>query len=115
MAPALLLAAEKRKPTIKRQSYNPEHQSVDLFAAMKAGQIEAKIILKDSTTGRVFLSNKTKEPLNVRLPGAFVAVLKQFDDDGGFGDDQGGGGDGQGRSSPPMDGAGCDVAVRHHR
>ena len=85
----------------------PEAEKVDLFAAMEAGDIEVKLICKDSTTGNVLITNKTKKPLAIRLPDAFagVPVAAQFGcpgapgggcpggGGGGFG---GGGGGGQG-------------------
>jgi hypothetical protein len=57
---------------------------VDLFQAMKDGQIEAKLILKDSKKGNLLIKNKGKKPLTIRMPGGFAgkAVLAQL---GGFG------------------------------
>jgi hypothetical protein len=88
------LAAE-RKARPKPGQYNADHESVELFAAIEAGQIEAKFIPKDSTGGRVFITNKTKKPLNVGLPEVFagVPVLAQV---GGFGAGAGGFGAGAG-------------------
>ncbi len=52
----------------------PAPQSVELFAAMQSGEIEAKIIPKNDREARVFLKNNTKRPLTVRLPDAFASV-----------------------------------------
>jgi hypothetical protein len=66
---------------------------VDLFAAAAKGDIEVKLIPKDSTNGQVIITNKTKRPLTIQLPEVFagVPVLAQ----GGFGG-AGGGLGGQG-------------------
>ncbi|HVX64396.1 MAG TPA: hypothetical protein VHC19_27480 [Pirellulales bacterium] len=77
--------------------YNPEDETVEMFDAMNAGQIEVKLIPKDSTQGRVFVKNKTKRPLNVKLPEAFAAapILAQAGGQG-MGGGMGGGGMGGG-------------------
>src|SRR5688572_33065982 len=64
---------------------------VELFAGMKAGQVEAKIIPKDAKEGTLTLKNKTDQPITIRLPEAFAAVpvLAQL---GGGGLNGGGGG-----------------------
>lgn len=68
-------------------------ESVELFAAIKAKQVEVKLIPKDATEATVLIENKTAKPLRIALPAAFagVPVLAQ-DDFGGGGDDFGGGG-----------------------
>ena len=48
--------------------------SVEMFAAMKSGEIDVKFIPKDDREARVMFKNKTKRPLSVRLPAAFAAV-----------------------------------------
>lgn len=70
--------------------YNPEHRTVELFAAMEAGEIAVKYIPESSKKARVLIENKTDEPLNVTLPEAFagVPILAQ---PGGFGPFAGGG------------------------
>ncbi|MBN2022065.1 MAG: hypothetical protein JW809_04665 [Pirellulales bacterium] len=73
------VAAEKaRKP--KHGEYNPADASVEMFQAIEDGQIEVKLIPKDSTLCRVVVTNKTDKPLNVKLPEAFAGVpaLAQF-------------------------------------
>jgi hypothetical protein len=66
----LLPAAERRaaKPQLDPAT------AVDLFDAMDAKDIDVKLIMKDDTEARVFISNKTKKPLTVKLPDAFAAV-----------------------------------------
>jgi hypothetical protein len=45
-----------------------------MFAAIEKGDIAVKLIPKDSTECRVLIENKTKKPLNVKLPEAFAGV-----------------------------------------
>ena len=45
-----------------------------MFAAMKNGDIEVKLIPKNDRESLVKLTNKTKRPLTVRLPDAFAGV-----------------------------------------
>jgi hypothetical protein len=72
-------------------AFNPDDESVELFEAIENGDIKVRVIPKDSTQARVFIQNKTKKPLNVKLPEAFAAVpvLAQM---GGGGQGMGGGG-----------------------
>jgi hypothetical protein len=48
--------------------------AVDLFQAIDNGQVDVKVIPKDSSQLRVMIENKTDKPLTVMLPGAFAAV-----------------------------------------
>jgi hypothetical protein len=77
----------------KKGTYNPADRTVEMFEAIKKGDINVKLIPKDSTQCRILIENKTDEPLNVKLPETFAGVpaLAQF---GG-----GGAGGGGGRSS----------------
>lgn len=77
--------ANKNKPTTT--------ESVDIFDAIDQDIIEAKFIARDSTKGRLILTNKTQDPVNIFVPEAFAAVpvAKQLGGGGG----QGGGGGGQ--------------------
>jgi hypothetical protein len=52
----------------------PGEVAVDLFAALAAGDIEVKVIAKNSTKGNVFIRNNTARPLAIRLPEAFAAL-----------------------------------------
>ena len=89
LAAGALANAERPARVPKPGEFNPEHGTVELFAAIEAGEVEAKLIPKDSSECRLLVTNKTDRPLNVALPGAFagVPVLAQFG--GGMG---GGGG-----------------------
>lgn len=66
-------------------------ESMDLFDAMQQGVVDAKFVARNSQRGRIVLTNKTKQPLNVEIPDAFIGVpMKQM----GMG--MGGGGMGMG-------------------
>jgi len=67
--PGLLLAIEPAKAPSKAPG-----ETVELFAAMEAGSIEAKLIPRDSTQVRLLVTNKTDRPLSVAVPAAFAAV-----------------------------------------
>ena len=56
------------------QAAKPAPETVEMFAAIDAGQIGVQLIPKDSTQCRVLIENKTKKPLTVRLPDAFAGV-----------------------------------------
>ncbi len=88
----------------------PPAEEVELFAAMESGDIEVKLILKDSTAGTVTIANKTKKPLKIKLPDAFagVPVAAQFGGGpgGGGGCPGGGGGFGGGGGGGGNQGAG---------
>ena len=71
---AVVVADEPRTKPTKAGQYNPADRTIDMFEGIKSGQLEVKLIPKDSTQGRVFIANKGNEPLNVKLPQAFVAV-----------------------------------------
>ena len=79
MLPTLLVAAERRTARVTRDAIAAA-DTVEMFAGMKSGDIEVKLIPKDDTESRVLIKNNTKRPLNVRLPDAFagVPVLAQF-------------------------------------
>jgi hypothetical protein len=59
-----------------------ELETVDLFAGLEAGRIEAKLIPRDSTEVNLLVTNKTDRPIAVVLPATFagVPVLGQFFD-----------------------------------
>lgn len=90
--------AEKAARSVKSRSsekVDPETIAKDWFEAMDSGDLEVKIILRDSTRGNVLIKNTTDEELVVRLPATFAAipVVGQF---GGGGIGGGGGGLGGG-------------------
>ena len=97
LIPVALMAAERRsKSTVKQQP----QEAVDMFAAIKAGDLEVKMIPKNADESNLIFTNHTRQPLNVRLPEAFagVPVLAQLGGGGfgGGGGNQGGGNQGVG-------------------
>ena len=70
----LLVSALVCSPFAQLRADQPPNGSIGLFEAIEAGQIDAKLILKDETAGRVLLTNKTKQPLTIKLPEAFAGV-----------------------------------------
>ncbi|NLX95151.1 MAG: hypothetical protein GXY83_03135 [Rhodopirellula sp.] len=75
--------------------------TVEMFSAIESGQIDVKLIPKNSKQARIMIENKTDQPLSVKLPEAFagVPVLAQFGGGmggGGLGGGLGGGGMGGG-------------------
>ncbi len=69
-------------------------QPLDLFEAIDQGVVDAKFVARSAAKGRLVLTNKTDQPVNVQLPEAFagVPVLRQFGGGGGGGGLGGGGG-----------------------
>jgi len=49
-------------------------RSVEFFEAVKNGDIEAKFIPRNSSEGQLLVTNKSDQPLTVKLPEAFAAV-----------------------------------------
>lgn len=76
----------------------PATPAVEFFQAVAEGQLDAKFIAKSDRLGRVLMTNKTKQPLNVQMPAAFagVPVLAQVGGGGFGGGGRGGGGGGFG-------------------
>jgi hypothetical protein len=71
LAPALLIASDRIKGAGK---FNSQDETVEIFSAMEAGQLEVKLIPKDARQCRLLIRNKTDKPLNVTLPDAFAGV-----------------------------------------
>jgi hypothetical protein len=106
----------------ERRSVPADAETVEMFSAMDGGQIEVKLIPKDSRLCNVLIENKTEKPLTVRLPDAFagVPVLAQGGlggmggggmggggmGGGGYGGGGGGGGQGMGGGMGGMGGGG---------
>src|SRR5262249_40427563 len=67
-------AAEPSKKPLKPGEFNPANETVDLFDAIKAKQVEVKLIPKDSSNGKILITNKTEQGLNLKLPDAVAAV-----------------------------------------
>jgi hypothetical protein len=89
---------------LKVGQYNPAHQSVELFEGIKSGKLDVKVIPKDSTQAKVVIANKSKEPLNVKLPEAFAAVHVLAQLGGAAGGGMGGGMGGMGGMNQSMGG-----------
>ena len=67
--------------------------SLGLFSAMQAGQIEVQFIPKNSKQATILVRNNTKKPLTIQMPAVFagVPVLHQFGGCGMMGGGMGGG------------------------
>jgi hypothetical protein len=91
-----LSAAERTKPKrpIPNPKFDPDAERVGLFEGIEKGQIDARLIAKDATNGKVLIENKTDKTITVEYPETVMAVhvLKQFDMgmDGGMGGGMGG-------------------------
>ncbi len=73
------VATEPAGPVIKSGSpnspkYNPAYKTIELFDGMRDGSITVRMIAKDATAARLLVTNRTKEPLNVKLPDVFAGV-----------------------------------------
>jgi hypothetical protein len=75
-----LSAGEGRKGIITKPKLDRAAPKVELFAAIEAGQLSARMIPHDETRGAIFIENHSDQPLTVALPEAFVGVqvLPQF-------------------------------------
>ena len=80
LAPGVLTAAQGAEGVARLGKPDPKFETVELFAAIEGGKIEARLIPRDSKHCRVLVENKTDRPLNVQFPAAFagVPVLAQF-------------------------------------
>lgn len=77
----------------------PQSTPVGLFDAMNQGDVDVKFIAKNDRAAKLIIENKTKHPIELKLPEAFagVPVLAQIGGGGGgFGGAGGGGGGSQG-------------------
>lgn len=66
--------------------------AIDMFEAMASGQVTVQLIPKDATQANFIVRNKTDQPVNLRLPDAFVGVPVLAQRGGGLGGGGGGGG-----------------------
>jgi len=84
-----------------------DSKQVELFSAIKSGDIEVQYIPKDATMATLLIKNKTGKPLSIKLPPAVAGVplLAQFGGGGGGGG-FGGGGGGMGGGGGGMGGGG---------
>jgi hypothetical protein len=94
--PAIALSAERTTKNLRKA--NPADRTVELFEAIKAREIEVRLIPKDDTEARVLVKNNTKKPLNVKLPDAFAGVPVLAQNLGGGAGRAGGGGGGANQS-----------------
>ncbi len=71
-----------------------ETKAIDLFQAIDDGLVDVKFVARSDTKGRLVITNKTSDPIDVQIPEAFVGVpvLPQFGGGGGGGGFGGGGG-----------------------
>jgi hypothetical protein len=69
-------AADKSNESAAKSSDKgaSDKPAVDLFDAMKRGDIDVKYVAKNSREGQLLVKNNTDQPLNVKLPDAFAAV-----------------------------------------
>ncbi len=91
--PAAAFSADRGTKNLRKP--NPADRTVEMFAAIDAQDIEVRLIPKDDTESRVLIKNKTKKPLNVRLPDAFAGVPVLAQNLGGGGRSGSGGGGNQ--------------------
>ncbi len=107
LMPAAIQAGKLSQRPIRKLSYDPNAEKVELFEGIESEVVEYTMIMKDSKEGTLFLENKTDEVISVEMPKAIVGiqVLAQFDD--GLGGGTGGaGGAGGGGQQPVGGGAG---------
>ena len=93
---SLLIAGASVSPSYADKARDDEALSLEMFAAMDAGQVEVKIIPQDATKAKVIIKNLTDKPVNLALPDAFASVPVLAQGFGGGGGGLGGGGGGQG-------------------
>jgi hypothetical protein len=55
-------------------AFDPKYPTVELFPAIKAGQLDVRLIPNDSTRCKLLITNKSDQPLNVKLPEVMAAV-----------------------------------------
>ena len=81
-------------------------ETVELFSAIKAGDVEVTFIPKDATQANVIVKNLSEKPLRIEMPAAFagVPVLAQDDFGGDFGGGGGGGNNNQQQGQQAMGG-----------
>ena len=68
---ALRLSAAEPAPAASNAQGFP---TVDMFDAMKSGDLDVKIYPRNSRKARIIIKNNSNQPLNVHLPEAFAGV-----------------------------------------
>ena len=88
-----------------------DNDTVEFFAAKKAGLIDVMFIPRSSKSANIIMKNRTKRKLNVRMPEAFagVPILGQMGGMGGMG--MGGGGMGMGGGGGQSQGMGGGMGM----
>jgi hypothetical protein len=74
------LAVVAATSSSNKSADKPTGELIGLFEGMESGDIEVKVIAKDSTEGTVMIKNKSGKPLTIKLPEALAAVpvMAQF-------------------------------------
>jgi hypothetical protein len=72
--PVATSAGAERVQVASNGSNSQDKESVDLFDAMKSGEIAVKFVAHNSREGQLLITNKADQPLTVKLPDAFAAV-----------------------------------------
>jgi hypothetical protein len=79
---SLALLAASLAFSAERETKQPAAAATEvvLFDGIESGDIEARFIPRDAASGTLLITNKTEQPLAIRLPDAFagVPVLAQF-------------------------------------
>lgn len=72
----VLAATRADSRSTKAKDTEPKHagETVELFDAIKSGDVEVRVIAKDATAGNVLIKNVTARRLAIKLPEAFAAV-----------------------------------------
>lgn len=74
------IAAAAKKTESPQSRYRADDETVELFAGIKSGQLNVKFVPQNARVARIIVTNKSDQPLNVRLPETFAGapVLAQF-------------------------------------
>lgn len=73
-------AGKKESEILKKLSYDENAKKIDIFDGMENGQLDVKVVHKDSLSANIFIENKSDIPLTVEIPEAIATkhVLKQI-------------------------------------
>lgn len=106
-SPVFAIDKEKLGKALKNSTFDPTAKQVELFEGIENETIDYRLILASSKGGKLFLENKTDEPISVEMPPAVVGIHILAQPGGGFGGDTGGGGgQGQGGGNQAAGGGG---------
>ncbi len=56
------------------RDFQPDDETVEMFAAVREGRLEVRVIPRDSRQCRVLITNRSDKPLNVEVPDVLAAV-----------------------------------------